>query len=100
MVAIKIAMASTANPKRAGSVFEAVAAVALVGLNVAFAAFFILWGIADGAAINNMEDASGFDAAAMLPNANLMWVAAYVSLVFLLLVDGCAVALILKKRKG
>lgn len=73
--------------------------IALVGLNAAFGVFFALWSIADGAAINNMERASGYDPAVMLPSANLMWIAGYVSLLLLLIVDGCAATWCVKQRR-
>lgn len=61
--------------------------LALVGLNVAVVTFYVLWQLADTAAINQMEDASGMDVSQMLPNANLLWLAANASLILLLLLD-------------
>ena len=73
-------------------------ACALAGLNVAFAVFFITWWLADSAAINSAESAGGYDATAMLPNANLMWVAAMASLFFLIAVDVLAVLVFRSKQ--
>ncbi|MFE7843672.1 hypothetical protein ACFUTX_00600 [Microbacterium sp. NPDC057407] len=61
---------------------------ALAGLNLAVVAFFVLWQIADTAAINRMESASGMDSTRLLPNADLLWLAACASLFLLLCVDG------------
>ena len=81
------------------SFYGRICLIALVGFNVAFAAFFVLWSIADNSAINGMEAVSGYDPVSMLPNANLLWSAAYASLVLLVIVDVCAVAMSLKFRK-
>ncbi|UYQ77080.1 hypothetical protein OF385_13805 [Glutamicibacter sp. JL.03c] len=77
--------------KNAVRAFRILFAFALIGLNVAVILFFTLWQIADTAAINRMEAGSGMDVAQMLPNSNLMWVAAHGSLVMLIIVDILAV---------
>lgn len=61
--------------------------LALVGLNIAVVALYVLWQIADTAAINHMESASGMDVSQLLPNANVLWLAAQGSLMMLLLLD-------------
>ena len=66
----------------------------LLGLNIAVALFFALWQIADGAAINRMETASGVDPVQMLPHANLMWTAAHASLLMVLVADVLAVVFV------
>jgi hypothetical protein len=65
----------------------------LLGLNIAVVAFFTLWQIADSAAINRMETATGVDPAQMLPNANLMWIAAHASFLMVLVADVLAIVL-------
>lgn len=76
-----------------GRAWRIVGTIALVALNVSFIAFFRFWQIADTASINNMEETVGFDPSFMLPNANLMWIAAHASLLLLVVIDVCAVAL-------
>lgn len=72
----------------------------LLALNVAVVAFFVLWQIADTAALNRMEANSGFASAELLPNANLMWIAAHASLVLLLALDAVGVVFaVLAARK-
>lgn len=72
-------------------VLGVVSGFTLLGLNIAFVAFFTLWQIADSAAINRMEMATGVDPAQMLPNANLMWIAAHASVLLLLVADVLAI---------
>lgn len=72
------------TPKR---VLGILYAFALTGLNASVIAFYALWQIADTAAINRMETGSGMDVAQMLPNSNLMWIAAHGSLLMLIIVD-------------
>jgi len=99
MAAINSSTLTTHASARSKIVCGVLTLVALAGLNGAFVVFFVLWSTADNAAINAMEAASGYDAAAMLPNANLMWLAAYASLALLIIVDGLVVALFLQLRK-
>ncbi|MGW9166391.1 hypothetical protein [Agromyces sp. NPDC055658] len=68
--------------------------LALVGLNIAVVAFFVLWQIADTAAINHMESASGWDASRMPPNANLLWLAANASVFMVSVVDALAIFIV------
>lgn len=63
----------------------------LLGLNIAVLAFFALWQIADSATINRIETATGADPAQMLPNANLMWIAAHASFLMVLVADVLAI---------
>ncbi|WP_143181042.1 hypothetical protein [Glutamicibacter sp. 0426] len=71
-------------------------AVAMVGLNVTVVAFFVLWLIADGVAISRMESESSMDPSQMLPNSELMWLAAHGSLLMVIVLDVLAVALRVK----
>lgn len=80
------------------ALYKLTGSIALVGLNAAFAAFFILWSIADTAAMDAMEASTGFDPVSMLPNANWMWASACASLILLVVVDACAIALYLQSR--
>lgn len=67
--------------------------LALVGLNIAVVSFYVLWQIAD-TAINHMESASGWDASRMLPNANLLWLAANASVFMVSVVDALAIFIV------
>lgn len=69
-------------------------AIALVVANIAVLCFYVLWQIADTAAVNRSE-AQGFDTSQLLPHSNLMWVAANVSLVGILAVDVLAIIIAL-----
>lgn len=79
------------NPMRTLSI---AGAVAMVGLNVTVVAFFVLWLIADSAAIRRMETESNMDPGQMLPNSELMWLAAHGSLLMVVVLDVLAVALL------
>lgn len=68
--------------------------LALVGLNVAVVAFYVLWQMADTAAINQMEAAPGMDGSQMLPNANALWLAANASFILLLVLDIVVIVLV------
>lgn len=65
----------------------------LLGLNIAMGAFYALWRVADDAAINRMESSSGMDPTQLLPNGNLMWLAAHSALLMLVVLDILAVIL-------
>lgn len=71
--------------------------IALLGLNVAFITFFNLWSIADNMAVNRMEEVAGYNPALLLPNSNLMWFSAHTSLFLLLVLDLCAVVLLIAR---
>lgn len=73
-------------------------AVAMVGLNVTVVAFFVLWLIADGVAISRMESESSMDPSQMLPNSELMWLAAHGSLLMLVVVDVLIVEWLVKNN--
>ena len=55
-------------------------------LNVAVISFFVLWSIADTAAVNRAEE-HGFDPNQLLPHPTLLWFAAHASLLSLLALD-------------
>ena len=55
-------------------------------LNVAVISFFVLWSIADTAAVNRAEE-HGFDPNQLLPHATPFWFAAHASLLSLLALD-------------
>lgn len=76
--------------KPQAEVLSKVLGTALVALNVAVIGFYALWQIADGAAVARAEDA-GFDQAQLLPNGNLLWMAAHASLFAMLVVDVLAI---------
>ncbi|MCO1337578.1 hypothetical protein BJH93_01505 [Kocuria polaris] len=82
--------------QRAVKVFGLLGGLVLLGLNTAVIAFYSLWQIADSAAINRMESDSGMDPTQILPNANLMWVAAHGSVSMVLALDVLAVILVIK----
>ena len=67
-------------------------AVAMVGLNITVLAFFVLWLIADSAAIGRMESESSIDPGQMLPNSELLWLAAHGSVLMVVVLDVLAVA--------
>ena len=67
-------------------------AAAMVGLNITVLAFFVLWLIADSAAIGRMESESSIDPGQMLPNSELMWLAAHGSVLMVVVLDVLAVA--------
>lgn len=71
-------------------------AVAMVGLNIAVLAFFVLWRIADNAAIDRMEPESRVDPGRMLPNSEMMWLAAHGSVLMILVLDVLIVAALVK----
>ena len=71
-------------------------AVAMVGLNITVVAFFVLWLIADSAAIDRMESESNMDPSQMLPNSELMWLAAHGSVLMVVVLDVLAVAWLVK----
>ncbi len=62
-------------------------AVAMVGLNITVLAFFVLWLIADSAAVARMESESSIDPGQMLPNSELMWLAAHGSVLMVVVLD-------------
>ncbi|MGB9034730.1 MAG: hypothetical protein WCC45_09450 [Paeniglutamicibacter sp.] len=75
----------------------------LRGLNVAVVTFFVLWQIADSSAIDRMETSADIDPAQMLPDANLMWMAAHASFIMLMIADVLAilfVVMLVKSRKS
>lgn len=74
-----------------------VGAFALLGLNAAFVTLFVLWRLADAAAVSRAESA-GFDPSMLLPNGNLLWLAAHASLFCLIAVDACAIGAFLRSR--
>ena len=71
-------------------------AVAMVGLNISVLAFFVLWLIADSAAISRMESESSMDPGQMLSNSELMWLAAHGSVLMVVVLDVLAVAWLVK----
>lgn len=71
-------------------------AVAMVGLNITVVAFFVLWLFADSAAIGRMESESSIDPGQMLPNSELMWLAAHGSVLMVVVLDVLAVAWVVK----
>lgn len=73
-------------------------AVAMVGLNITVVAFFVLWLIADSAAIGRMESESSIDPGQMLPNSELMWLAAHGSVLMVVVLDVLAVAWLVKTK--
>ena len=73
-------------------------AVAMVGLNITVLAFFVLWLIADSAAIGRMESESSMDPGQMLPNSELMWLAAHGSVLRVVVLDALAVAWLVKTK--
>ena len=77
--------------KEAGSALRTTTLVLVVALNVALVSFFVLWSIADATSVNSAEGPAGFDPSKLLPNANLMWIAAHSSLLMLIAVDVCFV---------
>lgn len=70
--------------------------MAVVGLNIAVLAFFVLWKIADSTAIGRMESEPSVDPGQMLPNSELMWLAAHGSVLMLVVVDVLIVAGLVK----
>lgn len=76
--------------KPRAEVLSKISGAALVSLNVAVIGFYVLWQIADSAAVARAEDA-GFDGAQLLPNGNLLWMAAHASLFTMLVVDVLAI---------
>ncbi len=72
--------------------------VAMVGLNITVLAFFVLWLIADSAAIGRMESESSIDPGQMLPNSELMWLAAHASVLMVVILDALAVAWLVKTK--
>lgn len=81
------------NPMKS---FGIVGAVAMLGLNIAVLAFFVLWKIADSTAIGRMELDSIMDPGQMLPNSELMWLAAHGSVLMLVVLDVLIVAALVK----
>lgn len=73
-------------------------AVAMVGLNITVLAFFVLWLIADSAAIGRMESESNMDPGQMLPNSELIWLAAHGSVLMVVVLDVLAVAWLVKAK--
>ncbi|KLI89866.1 hypothetical protein AA310_04285 [Arthrobacter sp. YC-RL1] len=71
-------------------------AVDMVGLNITVLAFFALWLIADSAAIGRMESESSIDPGQMLPNSELMWLAAHGSVLMVVVLDLLAIVLLVK----
>ena len=59
---------------------------ALVALNVSVISFFVLWSMADAAAVNRAEE-HGFDPSQLLPYDIPFWFAAHASLLSLLALD-------------
>ena len=75
-------------------------AVAMVGLNITVLAFFVLWLIADSAAVGRMESESIIDPGQMLPNSELLWLAAHGSVLMVVVLDVLAVAWLVKTKGG
>ena len=73
-------------------------AVALVGLNITVLDFFVLWLISDNAAIGRMESESSIDPGQMLPNSELMWLAAHGSVLMVVVLDALAIAWLVKTK--
>ncbi len=71
-------------------------AMAMVGLNISVLAFFVLWKIADSTAIGHMESESSVDPGQMLPNSEMMWLAAHGSVLMLVVLDVLIVAGLVK----
>ena len=78
-------------PNRRIVVLRRVTGAALAALTVAVIVFYSLWSIADSAAINSAEEA-GFDRTRLLPNWELMWIAAHASVAMVLVVDVLAIS--------
>lgn len=76
--------------KPQAEVLSKISGAALVVLNVAVTGFYVLWRIAHSAAVARAEDA-GFDRAQLLPNWELLWLAANASLFMMLVVDVLAI---------
>lgn len=70
--------------------------VAMVGLNITVLAFFVLWLVADSAAVGRMESESSIDPGQMLPNSELMWLAAHGSVLTVVVLDVLAAAWLVK----
>lgn len=68
----------------------------MVSLNIAVLAFFILWQIADTAAIGRMESESSVDPGQMLQNSKMLWLAAHGSVLMLVVVDVLIVVRVVK----
>lgn len=58
----------------------------LVALNVSVISFFVLWSMADTAAVNRAEE-HGFDPSRLLPHDLPFWFAAHASLLSILALD-------------
>ena len=58
----------------------------LAALNASVVSFFVLWSMADTAAVNRAEE-HGFDPNQLLPHATPFWFAAHASLLSLLALD-------------
>ena len=58
----------------------------LAALNASVVSFFVLWSMADTAAVNRAEE-HGFDPGRLLPHATPFWFAAHASLLSLLALD-------------
>lgn len=72
---------------------------ALVCLNVAYVVFLSLWSAADSLNVNRMEEMAGYDVRFLLPHSNIMWVTGHLGLVLLIVVDVCAVVMLVMVRK-
>ncbi|MFT4259312.1 hypothetical protein [Microbacterium sp.] len=78
-------------PSHSKKAFAVASGLLLLALNVAVVAFFVLWQIADTAALNRMEANSDLSSTELLPHANLMWVAAHAAVLLLVALDAVAV---------
>lgn len=76
--------------------FGIVGVVTMLGLNISVLAFFVLWKIADSTAIGHMESESSVDPGQMLPNSEMMWLAAHGSVLMLVVLDVLIVAGLVK----
>lgn len=72
-------------------ILDLVGLIVVAALNVAVVSFYVLWSIADSAAINQAETATSVDPSLLMPNANQLWLAAHGSLLALLALDAVVI---------
>ncbi|MGP9693112.1 hypothetical protein ACT3TZ_00620 [Brachybacterium sp. AOP25-B2-12] len=77
-----------------------IAAMCLVSLNLGYGAFYVLWSIADQAAVARSEAGGGFDPSQLLPYGNVMWVLAQLLLLAILVLDVVAIVLAIATWAG
>lgn len=80
--------------------YRAVGLWTLAALNVAVFVFYATWWIADNEATARVETDTSVDFSQMLPNANLMWLAAHATLLLVILLDVVAVKWMAESRKS